>query len=105
MANAADQRQATWSAWENFKGLAPVMPAQTVWQMIQDNKALVIVDVRTADEQSVSVLPGPVVTKEQFEAVKEKHPKDTPIVCYVSAPSQLAVAHICTCCRCSCSPG
>lgn len=42
---------------------------------------VVLIDVRTPEERAVSRIPGTVLTKEEFESVKEKL-KDKQLVVY-----------------------
>ncbi|KAF5826993.1 hypothetical protein DUNSADRAFT_1549 [Dunaliella salina] len=46
-----------------------------------NNKPLIIIDTRTQEEQQVSMLPGPVLTQEEFEQKQEEF-KQHEVVCY-----------------------
>ena len=68
----------------NLPGLTwqvPAISCKELQELLNTSDSVVLVDVRTPDEQSVSVLPGNVVRKEEFE----QHPlayADSTIVTY-----------------------
>lgn len=52
---------------ERFESVAPSISAKQVKEMSQAGQTLFLVDVRTAEEQSVSMIPG-AITRADFEA-------------------------------------
>ena len=71
------------SMYEGAKRNFPDVPEMTVEQ-VQERQAagedVVLVDVRTPEEQETSMIPG-AITREQFEADPSKH-EGKPVVCY-----------------------
>ena len=50
-------------------------------QLLQEQPDVILLDVRTPDEQAVSVIAGPVVVKSDFEQNKEQY-RDRQLVAY-----------------------
>ncbi|EIE22027.1 Rhodanese-like protein [Coccomyxa subellipsoidea C-169] len=50
----------------------------------KDSSKIILIDVRTAEEQKVSRLPGNVLTKEEFEICKQRY-LNSPLVTYCTA--------------------
>ncbi|KAL6757482.1 Rhodanese-like domain-containing protein [Haematococcus lacustris] len=62
----------------------PVVSSSAVWSRIQErDPKLLLIDVRSPEEQQVSMLPGRTLTQARFEAEKEQHKAAKPdIVAY-----------------------
>jgi len=70
-----------------YKGQFPNVKAVTARQLNDklqspSGKDMMLLDVRTPDEQKVSRLPGNVLSTDAFDVVKSKTSKSTPIVTY-----------------------
>ena len=73
--------------YAEYKGQFPNVKAITARQLnvklhSPSEKDIMLLDVRTPDEQKVSRLPGNVLSTDTFETVKSKTSKSTPIVTY-----------------------
>jgi len=82
-ATDAQKRQAIERMFAGYKKQFPNVPELTVNQLVQkqkNDKNLVLVDVRTAKEQAVSMIPG-AITQDAFEKHKDQY-KDKHIVTY-----------------------
>ncbi|MEW5304373.1 MAG: hypothetical protein WDW36_006986 [Sanguina aurantia] len=64
-----------------FPEVPDITPAALQALLMADESAVVIVDVRDPYEQEVSMLPGPVITKDQFLAQQAELQGKT-VVCY-----------------------